>query len=529
MIVKTSNNKKNNKYEIYYQKDFDLFFDILKNRDYKRIMIATDTRVAKNYLKSFEKQVYDRLRIEPEKYVIDPGLRNKNEKNYLDLIRRLREKNFDKDDLVIAMGGCAINAICNFTSSTYMGGIDYVHIPTTLSSMVNGTVSNVCAINLLTYQNTLFSYATPLFVYTNVSLLKTLPEHEYAKGIVNSIKLAITNDKSFFDFIYNNKEKLRMRDEDILIKHIELSNELRNDIRKKPGTLTLIEGEGFGLTFYEGYNRHRTIFDNEAQVITFGIVKGLELSDDLNENEADKIKKLLDFFGMKTSFKIPKILQERIIHDAIKYNPIKSDDNKRTITMVLLKSIGFCYKKTFKTDILLPQEEKRELYYKGNSLLKYFTFGILSLLLIFIDQFTKWKVASTLSDGTILSFCRDMLEILYYENQGAAFGILQGQHVLFTILTIIVVFLIIGFMYKMPFTKTYRHMFAFSTLLFAGTLGNFIDRVRLGYVVDFIYLKNINFPIFNFADCYITIACIIMFYGIMFVYQEKDFDFITKK
>ncbi|MCQ2609934.1 MAG: signal peptidase II [Lachnospiraceae bacterium] len=81
----------------------------------------------------------------------------------------------------------------------------------------------------------------------------------------------------------------------------------------------------------------------------------------------------------------------------------------------------------------------------------------------------------------------------------------------------------------MPFLKKYKALFTFLVFLFAGAVGNFIDRVRFGYVVDFIYFKPINFPVFNLADCFITFACILLLYSIVFIYQEKDFEFVTRQ
>ena len=75
----------------------------------------------------------------------------------------------------------------------------------------------------------------------------------------------------------------------------------------------------------------------------------------------------------------------------------------------------------------------------------------------------------------------------------------------------------------MPFTKKIFPLFFNTSLLTAGTFGNFIDRVRLKYVVDFIYFKPIDFPVFNVADMYITISCILFIYLIMFYYKNEDF------
>ena len=64
--------------------------------------------------------------------------------------------------------------------------------------------------------------------------------------------------------------------------------------------------------------------------------------------------------------------------------------------------------------------------------------------------------------------------------------------------------------------------------VFAGAIGNFLDRLRLQYVIDFLYFELIDFPVFNVADCYVTIACASFAFLVFFYYKESDFEFLEK-
>ena len=75
----------------------------------------------------------------------------------------------------------------------------------------------------------------------------------------------------------------------------------------------------------------------------------------------------------------------------------------------------------------------------------------------------------------------------------------------------------------------FERSFSYSINACSGAIGNFIDRVRFGYVRDFIYFKLINFPVFNVADCYVTISVAIFIVLILFVYKENEFDFLSFK
>ena len=100
----------------------------------------------------------------------------------------------------------------------------------------------------------------------------------------------------------------------------------------------------------------------------------------------------------------------------------------------------------------------------------------------------------------------------------------------FLVLTVIMICLITYVVLKMPLIIKYIPVYITCILLAAGAIGNFIDRVRFGYVRDFIYFKIINFPVFNVADCYVTVSVIIFIILILFVYKnEDDFAFLSLK
>ncbi len=117
-------------------------------------------------------------------------------------------------------------------------------------------------------------------------------------------------------------------------------------------------------------------------------------------------------------------------------------------------------------------------------------------------------------------------EFSYLENTGSAWGMMEGARIFFLVLTVVVLAFIFYVIYKMPDAKKYIPLKVMLILLGAGAIGNFIDRLFLGYVRDFIYFKLINFPVFNVADCYVTISMVLFAILILFVYKENDYTFI---
>lgn len=161
--------------------------------------------------------------------------------------------------------------------------------------------------------------------------------------------------------------------------------------------------------------------------------------------------------------------------------------------------------------------------------LLFYIIGI--VILTELDQITKALAESKLMGKPDFKIFGDAFVFSYLRNSGAAWGMLSGKISLFLIFTVIVVLIITYVVINMPVIKKYVPLLITCTLLVSGAVGNFIDRVRFGYVRDFIYFKLINFPVFNVADCYVTVSVVLLIILILFVYKEDDFTFlkISKK
>lgn len=146
---------------------------------------------------------------------------------------------------------------------------------------------------------------------------------------------------------------------------------------------------------------------------------------------------------------------------------------------------------------------------------------------ILLDQFTKYLAVTHLKNAAAIPLIDGVLELHYLENHGAAFGMLQNQKPFFVFMTSCVLLFCLYALFRMPDSKKYRAIHVLGGILIAGAVGNFLDRLRLDYVVDFIYFRLIDFPIFNVADIYVSCVC---FFGLLLVffgkYEEADFAFL---
>ena len=126
---------------------------------------------------------------------------------------------------------------------------------------------------------------------------------------------------------------------------------------------------------------------------------------------------------------------------------------------------------------------------------KYLSAIIGAFVLIFIDQYTKILALTHLKDQDPFVIWDGVFELCYLENRGAAFGILQNQQLFFIVMTTVVMCLLTYIFLKIPMNRRYHLLHGILVLLFAGAVGNWIDRLINGYVVDFFYFKLIDFPI----------------------------------
>ena len=153
---------------------------------------------------------------------------------------------------------------------------------------------------------------------------------------------------------------------------------------------------------------------------------------------------------------------------------------------------------------------------------KILTLVIPMVVLTIIDRLSKYLAQTNLKDKQPLVLIKDVFELYYLENTGAAFGILAGKQIFFYIITIAIIAIVVVLYFKIPVQKHFFFLRFICILIISGALGNLYDRIVQHYVVDFLYFSAINFPIFNIADIYVTIGAIAFIISIMFIYKDDD-------
>ncbi|MDD6193637.1 MAG: signal peptidase II [Lachnospiraceae bacterium] len=153
---------------------------------------------------------------------------------------------------------------------------------------------------------------------------------------------------------------------------------------------------------------------------------------------------------------------------------------------------------------------------------------IFTCVLVFLDQWSKQLAYVRLAGGRDFVIIPGALELHYLENTGAAFSLLENKMFVFYILTPLLCALMVFLYARLPMDKKFTSLRWVLIFLTAGAIGNFIDRIQYQYVIDFIYVSLIHFPVFNVADIYVTCSVAVLFILILFVYSEEELSVIME-
>lgn len=136
-------------------------------------------------------------------------------------------------------------------------------------------------------------------------------------------------------------------------------------------------------------------------------------------------------------------------------------------------------------------------------------YALFSLLVVAADQVTKWLTVTYIPLESDVAFLPGLLQLTYVRNTGAAFSTFEGQQWLFALIFVVLTGFLLYEYFKKPmhFTKVERFCIA---AVYGGGLGNMIDRLRQGYVVDMLETTFMDFPVFNVADCFICCGCVLL-------------------
>ena len=195
----------------------------------RKLCIVTERQVASYYLEEVC-SLLEKECAKLEVYIFQEGEESKNLSTVDSLYHFLITHEFDRKDMLLALGGGVTGDLTGFAAATYLRGIDFVQIPTSLLAQVDSSIGGKTGVDYHAYKNMVGAFYMPKLVYINVNTVKTLSERQYHSGLGEVIKHGLIRNKAYFEWMKDNKEAVAKREDEALAYMIEGSCEIKRAV-----------------------------------------------------------------------------------------------------------------------------------------------------------------------------------------------------------------------------------------------------------------------------------------------------------
>ncbi len=329
----------NNNYDVFVGKNVidNLSLLLKKKKISGKLFVVVDKNVNKFYSREIN-LILDNSKFDYKIFNITATEKNKSYETLQKIHRNLIKYKYGRDSLMIAVGGGIIGDITGFAASTFMRGIKYIQVPTTLLSAVDSSVGGKTGINFYNTKNIIGTFYQPEMVLIDTNFFSTLPEKEMLCGIGEIIKYCFLTELKFFNYVKKNIDKLLANDTKTLTKVITEALRFKGDViiadEKESGLRKILN---FGHTFAHAYEVEQNHKIEHGQAVIVGISSALYLSKELSLLKPNKFKEFNSLiFQFKSKVKLGKINKNNVYK--IMQRDKKNRDGK--IKLVLLKDIG---------------------------------------------------------------------------------------------------------------------------------------------------------------------------------------------
>lgn len=312
---------------------YEIVIDALpKLRFDTKVAIVTNTKVAGLHLRYLLEHIEAK-----ELYIVtvQDGEEYKNQESIEYILETLFNHRFNRSSLLIAFGGGVIGDMTGYAASIYQRGIDFVQIPTTLLSQVDASVGGKTGINNAYGKNLIGAFYQPKGVYIDTHFLSTLPSREFGAGVAEIVKMAVTFNSEFFEFL-ERRDLTKKENLELAIKHsVETKARVVSQDEKERGLRAALNyGHTFGhvieqQTGYRKYLHGESVAIGMVMANTLAVRLGM-----MNDEQARRIKESLQRYDLPTTYAVkdPEAFYEAFYLDK------KSGDSK--IKFIIPKGIG---------------------------------------------------------------------------------------------------------------------------------------------------------------------------------------------
>lgn len=336
--------KKDNEtiYHIYLEESFAKlpeYLGMLGIRN-KRLCIVSDSIVDARYGDEVAELLNDRCS-KVVRFVFPAGEEHKTLDTVKLLYRKLIENGFDRNDMLVALGGGVVGDLTGYAAATYLRGIEFIQVPTTLLSQVDSSIGGKTGVDFDGYKNMVGVFCQPKLVYMNITALNTLNDEQFFCGMGEILKHGLIKDADYYEWVIEHMSEISERKSDVLKKMISASCEIKREVVEKDptekGDRALLN---FGHTIGHAIEKLMDFKMLHGQCVALGYVAAAYIS---YKRELLSAEEFFEIRDMNVGFNLP------ISFDGIDTNKIlevtKSDKKMEAgkIKFILLKGIGHAF------------------------------------------------------------------------------------------------------------------------------------------------------------------------------------------
>ena len=291
----------------------------------RKVLVVTDSGVPKEYAKTLANQCADAFIV-----TVEEGEASKSFAGLENLLLTMLENGFSRKDCVVAVGGGVVGDLSGFAASTYMRGIDFYNIPTTLLSQIDSSIGGKTAINLGGVKNVVGAFYQPKKVLIDPELLNTLPDRQISNGLAEAVKMALTSDAELFDVFENGNVKDNI--DDIIVRSLNVKKSVVEQDEKESGLRKVLN---FGHTIGHGIESSKMTELYHGECVALGMIPMC------GENIRKRVIAVLNKCGLYRTYNYDwDMIEKAAFHD--------KKANKDMVSAILVNDIGSFEMKTMK-------------------------------------------------------------------------------------------------------------------------------------------------------------------------------------
>lgn len=326
-------------YDIIIENSFDKLCNEVEKLDTidKKICIITDSIVGPIYLNEVM-HLLEPICKNVDSYTFHAGEGSKNLNTANQIYNFLIEHNYDRKDILIALGGGVVGDLTGFVSATYLRGIDYIQIPTSLLAQVDSSIGGKTGVDFNHYKNMVGAFKMPKLVYINSKTLSTLDERHFFNGFAEAMKHGLIKDAMYYEWLISNMYEICERDLEVMEELIFKSCQIKKAIVEKDPTE---QGDrallNFGHTIGHAIENYKNFSLYHGECVALGCIAAAYISWKKQLLSMEEYYEVRDMF---VPFNLPISIEDVDIEEIIKITKSDKKVEQGHLKFILLKKIG---------------------------------------------------------------------------------------------------------------------------------------------------------------------------------------------